>query len=359
MSKRILISLFLAFITLVAFTVCDYLLLNDIIPNRGPRATAYDLLKTACALGLAVAIVGSVLADGATSGQRQPMPAPRLGLASLSLPLAVGFTLLFLASPRGFYWLSLEDNVVEYLSAGFCLAGSVFFVGIFLTARHWPAGTPRRYIALTLAALGAVALFLIGMEEVSWFQRILGFSTPESFAGNRQGEVNLHNFFTTPVHSVYRTGTWAVLMLVPFMVYFGPRSRLFDALQDFVPTPSIVALAAPIACFNYNTWPFMPTQVVAFTSLMILVLFGLRSLREGQREAALLFGGAVLLMIVVQPIYLLGGERYVRHWDVTEYQEFFMALGLAAAAWNAREQVRARAGTSAAPLVMDAARTRS
>lgn len=359
MSKHILLSFLLTAIVLITFTVCDYLLLNDIIPNRGPRNTAYDWLKTTCALGLAVAMVVSIVADGEGGRPVGSISSRKRGVASFSLLLGVAFTILFLVSPTGFYWMSLEDNVVEYLSALLCLAGSAFFIGIVLTARHWPAGTPRRNVAIGLAALGAVALFLIGMEEVSWFQRIMGFSTPESFAGNRQGEVNIHNFFTTPIHSVYRLGTWTVLMLVPFIVSFGPGGRLLDALQDFVPAPWIVALATPIACFSYSTWPFMPTQVVAFTSLMILGLYGLRSLREGHRETAMLFGAAALLMVVVLPIYLMGGEHYVRHWDVTEYQEFFMAFGLAAGAWNARERVQARLVTPPTAMALDQARTRS
>ena len=56
----------------------------------------------------------------------------------------------------------------------------------------------KNYSKLThsLLFLGALALFIVGMEEVSYFQRVIQFETPESFVGNMQGEFNLHNFNT-------------------------------------------------------------------------------------------------------------------------------------------------------------------
>ncbi len=45
-----------------------------------------------------------------------------------------------------------------------------------------------------------VGYFYVIMEEISWGQRIIGFSTPEFFKiHNLQGEVNLHNLITDPV----------------------------------------------------------------------------------------------------------------------------------------------------------------
>jgi uncharacterized membrane protein YfcA len=178
------------------------------------------------------------------------------------------------------------------------------------------------------------------MEEISWGQRLFGYGTPESFAANRQGEVNLHNFFTTPIHTVYRLGSWAALILLPFLVAFGPRWRLFDRFRTFLPPPWIAAMSAPIACFNSSAWPFLPMQVVMVSSLLMMLIFWRHAHRAGQ-DTAWLFGAAALLMVVAQAVFLFGSDRFIRHWDVTEYQEFFMALGLAALGWVARENLRA------------------
>lgn len=341
MPRRTMLSFLFALMVAIAFTVCDYLLLDDIIPNRGPGWTGYDLVKSFVAVCLSGAIVASILADGPPARGAGPPEEARRGPVVLSLALGLAFVLLFLASPTAFNWLGSEDNAVEYLSALAALAGAALFAGMALVAHGLPRNRPNRRLTLGFAALCALVLFLLGMEEISWGQRILGFGTPESFAANRQGETNLHNFFTTPIHTLYRVGSWAVLILLPFMVTFGPRLRLFDRFDDFLPPPWIAAMAAPVACFNYNAWPFLPTQVVAVSSLLMMAIFWRSAQRDG-RETAPLFAAATALIVVAQAAFLLAGERFVRHWDVTEYQEFFMPFGLAVLAWVSIERLRAK-----------------
>jgi len=340
--QHTLVSLFGAVFVAIAFTVCDYLLLDDIIPNLGPSWAAYDLLKAVVALCVAAAIVASIYADGQAVRRADAPDVARPGPVLLSHVLASLFVLLFLISPTAFNWLGSEDNVVEYLSALFGVVGAAFFAGVVLAAWHLPDGSPNRRLTLVFAALCALALFLLGMEEISWGQRLFGFGTPESFTANRQGEVNLHNFFTTPIHTVYRLGSWAVLILLPFLVTFGPRFRLFDTFHNFLPPRWIAAMSAPVACFNYNTWPFFPTQVVVLSSLLMMAVFWRQALRDRQRTAALTFFAALILMLFAQTTFLVLGDRFVRHWDVTEYQEFFMAFGLAAVGWAAWARVRER-----------------
>jgi hypothetical protein len=342
MPRRTLLSFLVAILVAVAFLFIDHLVLDDIIPNRGPRWTPYDFVKAALAAGLAMAMVVSVLSDGPELPDARAPAVARPGPVILNYGLAVAFVLLFLISPVAFNWLSLEDNVVEYGSALFCLAGAAFFVSAAWAIHRSAERTGRRRAALWVALLGAVGLFLIGMEEISWFQRVLGFGTPESFAANRQGEVNLHNFATTPVTSLYRIGSWAVLVLLPFVVAFGPRLRLFDTLREFLPPAWVAAMSAPVACFTYSAWPFLPTQVIFFASLLIFGTFLARARQAGQHESALIWASGLALLIGAQTVFLLGGEQFVRHWDVTEFQEFFMAFGLAATAWSAWERIRAR-----------------
>lgn len=74
-----------------------------------------------------------------------------------------------------------EDRLVEYLSALFLFSASGFFIAAFR----------NRNIFFLLLAL----LMLFGAcEEISWGQRILGFSTPEKIkAANVQREFTIHN----------------------------------------------------------------------------------------------------------------------------------------------------------------------
>jgi hypothetical protein len=85
-------------------------------------------------------------------------------------------------------WLLAEDRVVEALTFVAFLAAGMIAARLAWIHRHgfqWVGGA---YLLL------AGAFFGIGMEELSWGQRQLGFETPEWLRDvNRQGEINLHN----------------------------------------------------------------------------------------------------------------------------------------------------------------------
>ena len=72
---------------------------------------------------------------------------------------------------------------------------------VLLSIRH---GIRRRIVVglrtrAVVSPYGGVFCYVI-MEEISWGQRIIGFSTPEFFKlHNLQGEANLHNLITGPV----------------------------------------------------------------------------------------------------------------------------------------------------------------
>jgi hypothetical protein len=86
-------------------------------------------------------------------------------------------------------FLTEEDSVLEWLQVT-CLFGTVLFLG--LTARILVAR--REWLWAGLFAAGALVVFFVVGEEVSWGQRLLGIQTPEDFeAINNQGEINVHN----------------------------------------------------------------------------------------------------------------------------------------------------------------------
>lgn len=96
---------------------------------------------------------------------------------------------LGLHSWQQFRTLHDEDGAVETLTV-------VFFLFTAYLA-HLVALEHRRAGARALAGLhwlGALAFFFIGMEEMSWGQRLLLLDTPEGLAAvNVQHELNLHN----------------------------------------------------------------------------------------------------------------------------------------------------------------------
>lgn len=92
---------------------------------------------------------------------------------------------------RGAYWwiAGVEDGPIEWLTALFYLVGAL--VTLRLTVRFHATGLrPHAGLSGILAA----GLFFIGMEELSWGQRIFDIPSPQLMVGiNRQHEINLHN----------------------------------------------------------------------------------------------------------------------------------------------------------------------
>lgn len=130
------------------------------------------------------------------SSSNSPLPphpcrhAVATALAINVLLLSAGWWAYRSGSPL-FLQFVTEDGMVEWLQflSFVALSGLLGFVAI----DHY-----QRERSVTLAVLGLTGLSalvgLAALEEVSWFQRVLGFQTPEFFAlHNRQNETNLHN----------------------------------------------------------------------------------------------------------------------------------------------------------------------
>ena len=88
-------------------------------------------------------------------------------------------------------WLIREDHPIELAGALSLLAASIACVLLWRRVQgdvRWP-----RLRRLSLLVLAAAFFFGFG-EEISWGERILGFTPPESVEeANRQGEFNVHN----------------------------------------------------------------------------------------------------------------------------------------------------------------------
>ena len=95
------------------------------------------------------------------------------------------------------YW---EDGFLETGTAVcFIVAGGLMAVA----ARRSRKTLQLRPMGVAAFAIAAIFL-VIGMEEISWGQRIAGWNTPSVwFSGNAQDETNLHNFFNNWFSIVY------------------------------------------------------------------------------------------------------------------------------------------------------------
>lgn len=150
------------------------------------------------------------------------LPGTSLELAvNITLALA-GFVLvwyLYYFHPVGYVYFITEDYWIEW--ATFVAYAVAFGLLVWALFEQKALRKPGYF----LLAFGA---FFVGMEEISWGQRILGLRPPHFIAAqNLKGEINLHNFIP-PYHSyLWILGivllVWSVLLpcLVQRSIWVG------------------------------------------------------------------------------------------------------------------------------------------
>jgi hypothetical protein len=102
-------------------------------------------------------------------------------------------------------YLYREDALFENLTVLWLFVGSVLTAGSVIRLARGPAlsrSSQRRPILVALSLASSVFLGL-GMEEISWGQRVFGWTAPEGLkALNYQQETNLHNLVVN-THNLY------------------------------------------------------------------------------------------------------------------------------------------------------------
>ena len=247
--------------------------------------------------------------------------------------LAMLFLIIFLVAPLTFSNLSKEDGLIEWSSMILSLCGSFIFIASLLRSRK------SQNIPLIVRGtflLFGLLLFLIAMEEISWFQRILKFQTPNEFSHNSQNEFNFHNFATNLSENIYYFGTFLFLAVLPFAwrILYGELSSGYSKL--FIPKPYITIIYAIACAFNYDMWNIFFTQISFFTAIIVLFVFYKFTKK---RHEKFIFIFTIFLVAVTQVIFLFNGENFSRIWDVTEYKEFFIPLAFLAYAWGVYRNV--------------------
>lgn len=239
-----------------------------------------------------------------------------LGILSISTL----FLYLFLSHPYIFYILSKEDSHIEGGSALLLFSSSVIFIISSLKCRN-KLNIPR--ITKWSLVFLALVFLLIGLEEVSWFQRILNFETPTVFDGNLQKEFNLHNFATNYIENIYYFGAFIFLVILPFIRLLYPDLSKNNYLRIFIARPFIAVLGATFCVYNFDMWNIIFTQMVFFASIVILFAFAIFSSIRFERYFILL---AIFLMIIKQALFLSNGSNFYYEFQITESKEFLIPL---------------------------------
>lgn len=192
---------------------------------------------------------------------------------------------IFLAATEHpwYYAFSVEDGPLEWLQFAAIVAAS----GAYLTLAYRLRRAGRRYAPL-LSALVAVTALVVAGEEISWGQRLFGWSTPAALdAINFQGETNIHNISAFEFAArLGQFGASAYGTLLPLLALLPHTSH---RLRDSYVVPPLALSSFFLVPFTY--WaariPLEPTQPIfqfsEITELYLyagLALFGLLSVRR-------------------------------------------------------------------------------
>ncbi|HMQ29544.1 MAG TPA: hypothetical protein PKD53_02405, partial [Chloroflexaceae bacterium] len=252
-----------------------------------------------------------------------------LGFKRAAVWATIAFTVatvaLLIFSVDLYSYLALEDNPVEVLSALLMLVASGLMLAVAVTLRR--ASRKGRALFIGLALAGAGAFFLVGMEEISWFQRIIGFETPASFAANHQNEFNLHNFYSGKFELLYYLGTFLALVALPFLNNQTALLEAHPVTSFFAPARYLIFVGALASVYNYNLWNMAPHQFTSYATLLILLYILYTSARQGGVSPLLV--ALIAVFVVAQVLILIYGGRSDRLWDITGDRQLLLPPGYA------------------------------
>lgn len=282
---------------IVLATLCAIIL----FPQLRRRTTTYDLLIKICTI--------------------------------FPLVFAIAVLYIFKIDPLAADRLAIEDGALEYLSALFCLvAAGLFFTicGNYTSKRHI---LPAR-IALFIGFI----FFVIGMEEISWLQRILNIESNDFFMKyNAQQEINLHNLNIDLTAFVYYFGAFLLLILLPYYKTTLSRissNKFLKTACNFIPDRWIIIPSSIMVGFiAYGNHIQTTIALALLLTIGILINEAARFYKDRDIFSVSVASIAVILLCIL-PIFFGTIIEYdfvnytLRPWVAQEYMEFLIAFGI-------------------------------
>ncbi len=259
----------------------------------------------------------------------------RLHLLRFFLPvcLSISFASIFVFDTPFFDLLGAEDGVVEWISALLLFVTSFIFGSQVIRSLRdndsWIV--PFTFIIFSLVCL------VMGMEEISWFQRVLEYDTPDILSANQQHEANLHNIYDDQCDLTYYISAGVIFTLLPFLKGFilsvvKPRHKPY--LARFLPSPIILINGVIAVSINYDRWNNSLIQAIFFAAIIVTVFY---LINTRQRNEKIILIITLSLAITMQAILLLSDtpllniwdpDGYYEIWDPNEYKELLIILTL-------------------------------
>jgi len=157
-------------------------------------------------------------------------PAAVIGWGVVAIVLELVLLALWFGARDAYVGLGVEDAVGENLTALFYAVAGVL---IWLNSVRLVRSGKSSWLGQTWPFLLGALFVVIAGEEISWGQRFLGFSTPESMkAENLQSEFNFHNLqafdkgsAVLNQHTVLNVFALLYGVLIPWAYNFSTKAR--------------------------------------------------------------------------------------------------------------------------------------
>lgn len=210
----------------------------------------------------------------------------------------------------------------------------------------------KQWLMVGVLAALVLVLFVMGMEEISWGQRVFQWQTSAYFTKhNVQGETNLHNLNTQLFQNALFFGGFILLAVLPFFYnQVAHMLRKKSSLANFVtflPEPwMIVAFGAGLmftdpfkAPYGFH-WGSICFQLLATLVLLAVFAFRLRGTEQSRM---------VLWTLVCAVAVLVLSWSYHELWRLnqglpTEYIKLFVNFGILCWAIRVRGRILAVRG---------------
>ncbi|MCK4626681.1 MAG: hypothetical protein KAV00_15310 [Phycisphaerae bacterium] len=231
------------------------------------------------------------------------------------------------------YWahcLLHEDGLYEIAQAVLYLLSAGLLAAASALALKYNKPVGVVHVVYPLLSLG---LFLVGLEEISFGQRAIGFGTPEIIESvNVQDEFNLHNILTGFINRLFACFAFLFGFILPLSGFFFSRLRyLFERFRielpkgwGILPFGFAAVFVVPIRHHRPVFDEQLALSYVMIASLLVLLLKGLWR-NESRGRVWPLF---VFIALVVSVKVLLYAFAGCWHNYVEEGREFFIAFGL-------------------------------
>lgn len=233
--------------------------------------------------------------------------------------ISAGASILSCLRPEIFSDLVAEDNIIENLSAAFYFIACIFCGNA--SYRYIRAKQPLLN-SLCIGLMGC-AFFIMGMEEISWMQRILEIEVSGALLRNKQNELNLHNIETNISENIYYFGSFVFLCLLPLLRKYLSQIKPLQSLSQTLPSINILICSLAFCTCNSDMWNISHIQFACYFTVSTIFLLIFSASTNGQRWALFY---CLLVAILSQALFLYSADKTLRLWDATEFKEMLIPI---------------------------------